>query len=119
MTGSDSWVQLHLCNKLGDCCTSQQIREIQSPNFKFVWVTPSEPCGNLVLDRFDPMGGGQSFEIENVGPDGTSMDFLAIRLAGSVSLRCEDPNGANGEIVLSDGQEKRVVLECRTQFVFA
>ena len=111
----DSWVQIHLCNKFGECCSSAELHDAAPLEYKSYIVTTADPCGTLVLDKSYPNSEGQSVEIEHFGPDGIIIDYIHIRFAGSY-LACTNTLGSDVTISLTAGD--RMLLSCVTMIQF-
>ena len=87
------------------------------PNgYEIYTVTPTDPCGSLILDKADPMGDGQSFEVEHFGPDGISIQYINIGVTDDTQMHCWGAvEGAGNTIPFPDGAARRAALKCRME----
>ena len=77
-------------------------------------VSPTDPCGSLILDKTDPNGGGQTFELEHFGPDGTTVFHMNINVADDAFFHCwGEAEGRGNEMHFPDGAGRRATLDCR------
>ena len=117
MTGIDSWIQFHICNQLGKCCTSKKLHEIPADGTpEYFGVSSGDPCHGLVMDKNIPSVTGQTVEIEHFGPDGVAFPYIVIWLPASTLIFCQEPGA--GHTILPDNTNRRVALTCETNFMF-
>ena len=118
MAGTDSWIQFHICNQHGQCCTSQQLHDIPADGSeKYFQVNSGDPCFGLVLSKNMDSATSQTIEIEHFGPDGVAMPYIVMWLPGWTLVFCQEPGV--GHIILPDNAGRRAQLSCETNFMFA
>ena len=115
MTGPDSWVVFHFCNKRGECCTSGKIHNANAATYRAFYDFGS--CTDVLFDSQDPDESHQTVEIEHFGPVGLEAVRVNFRLKASADVFCEDPDALDGTIVLPGGANKRLRLICNTKIV--
>ena len=112
LTGPDSWLVFNICNKHGECCTTNLQTNTTMNAQVYRVLLANDPCRDLEVDKYEPGVGGQSFEIQHFGPDGAKILFINFFVGQSV-IFCYHGTG----IELVGGAGTRIVLTCRTEFM--
>ena len=118
MSGTDSWIKMHICDSQGRCCESQKMHSIPRNSFR-TWpsVMADDPCNGIILSKDSPGKNGQLLSVEHSGPDGTEIDFFNIFLTNQTYLRCKSFNHPTEKIVLPDNDARIVDLNCWAMYM--
>ena len=73
LCGSDSWMQLNICNFKGHCCTSQKLKNTKVGKLK-TFPSIDDPCRGLLFQKDDHVTSGQT--VEYFEPDGTELEYV-------------------------------------------
>ena len=117
MMDPNSWIQLHICNHRGQCCTSQELKSLLRGDLNYRGVGSTDPCSGLVMEKRFPNDNGQTVEIEHFGGDGTTLENIYLFLEYATRIQCDHPNSPAEKIVLADGARERLLLKCSTLVV--
>ena len=113
-----SGVRFHICDKHGQCCTTNDFSDTERGNFTTYDVDPGDPCSEIKLDKYHPMEDGQTFEIEHFGSDGTTMDFVSFYMDGKTSISCWDSTSLDEHLYLTGGAGTRINMFCMSEIEF-
>ena len=89
--GPNSWLRLKLCNKVGICCTTEQVTSTNGAGQQTsVAVNPTEPCHSMIMDKYRPNSDGQSVVVEHGGAEMPVITSVSLRFEWKTFLACWD-----------------------------
>lgn len=112
MSGVDSWIQLHICNKRGDCCSSKALKNTAVDRQKRFNLSPTDPCGDLFLDLVDPSTKNSTLDVEHFGPDGTILSFVRVETANAL-MKCD----TGADMTFPNSGRAKFSVTCNLYFV--
>ena len=117
MMDPTSWIQLHICNHMGQCCTSGRLDSLKQGKNNYRSTNITDPCHGLVMEKSFPNYNGQMVEVEHFGPDGTTLENVLIHVEYETRILCHNRNGPDEKLVFPDGARTKMFLNCSTTFI--